>query len=150
TRSAAEPAAQRLHVAVREPDRHGRPPQRRAMVAERRRYAPTRPEYPSHLRPALPERAAEVAERLLAYLQSRLGVPGLGYAAPPAAVAGGLETYLYTFRLRGPGLPAAWDRPLVLRIHADRRGQARARHEYEVHQFLARHGYPAPAPLLYE
>src|SRR5438552_1470466 len=66
-----------------------------------------------------PDSASAVAVPLLAYLQQRLGVRELTYSAPPAPVNDGWETYLYSFRLRGAGLPPAWDRPLMLRIHAD-------------------------------
>src|SRR5437763_372061 len=76
-------------------------------------------------RTADPADPAAVAAALLDDLGRRLGLPGLGYAEPPAPLAGGWENYLYGFRLRGPGLPPAWDRPLVLRVHAHRRGVQR-------------------------
>jgi len=96
------------------------------------------------------EAAADVASPLLAYLERRLQAGGLSYSACPAELADGWETYNYTFRLCGAGLSAAWDRPLLLRVHSGRGGLPRARHEFEVQDYLARHGYPAPAPLLLE
>jgi len=100
--------------------------------------------------PARPFDPAAVAAALLDELRRRLDLPGLGYAEPPAPLPDGWECYLYTFRLRGPGLPPAWDRPLVLRIHADRRGVPHARREFAAPRYLAGLGYPVPRPLLLE
>ena len=97
-----------------------------------------------------PEATVAVAPPLLAYLRRRLQTAELDYAAVPVELADGWETYNYTFRLGGDGLPAAWDRPLLLRVHHGREGLPRARYEFEVQDYLSRHGYPAPAPLLLE
>src|SRR5438876_8180475 len=92
--------------------------------------------------------ATAVAAALLPYLQERLGVAGLDYSALPSPLHAGWETHLYRFRLKALNLPSAWDRPLMLRIHVDRRGWSRARHEFEVPRYLARLDYPVPEPLL--
>jgi aminoglycoside phosphotransferase (APT) family kinase protein len=91
-----------------------------------------------------------VAQALLGYLGRRLDDDEIDYAARPTAIADGWETYLYHFQLKGPHLPAAWQQPLTLRIHADRAGVERARHEFTVAQHLVRLGYPVPAVLLLE
>jgi aminoglycoside phosphotransferase (APT) family kinase protein len=95
-----------------------------------------------------PTAPAAVAASLLTYLGDRLGVTGLQYSAPPCPLPDGWETHLFRFCLRGPNLPPGWDRPLVLRIHANGRGRLRARHEFEVPRHLAGLGYPVPEPLL--
>jgi aminoglycoside phosphotransferase (APT) family kinase protein len=97
-----------------------------------------------------PASASTVAAVLLAYLEDRLGLHGLGYRRPPTPNLDGWETYLYHFQLHGDDLPQDWEGPLTLRIHADRRGLPRARREFEVPQHLARLGYPVPRPLLKE
>jgi aminoglycoside phosphotransferase (APT) family kinase protein len=94
--------------------------------------------------------AEEIAAPLLAYLGRHFQVPGLSYSAAPAALPEGWESYSYTFRLRSCGLPAAWEQPLLLRVHVGCQGLPRVRHEFEVQDYLSRHGYPAPAPLLLE
>jgi aminoglycoside phosphotransferase (APT) family kinase protein len=92
--------------------------------------------------PAAPD---AVAAALLDDLGGRLGVRGLAYAEPLTPVPDGWESYIYTFRLRGP-----WERPLLLRIHANRHGLPRARHEFEVPRRLAELGYPVPEAVLLE
>jgi aminoglycoside phosphotransferase (APT) family kinase protein len=100
--------------------------------------------------PARPDDAGAVAAALLDDLGRRLGTRGLAFAEPPAPVPEGWECYLYAFRLRGRGLPPRWGRPLLLRIHANGRGVARARHEHAAPRRLRELGYPVPEPLLLE
>jgi aminoglycoside phosphotransferase (APT) family kinase protein len=73
-----------------------------------------------------------------------------GFAEPPALLPAGWEAYVYRFRLRGPALPAGFDRPLVLRLYAGPAGRPRARREFVAHSHARRHGYPVPEPLLLE
>jgi aminoglycoside phosphotransferase (APT) family kinase protein len=85
---------------------------------------------------------AEVAERLLAHLQTELGRPALTYAEPPARVTGGNETYIYGFRL--DGAPDNLAGSLILRAY--RQGYMRpdqARFEAAVQNAVAGLGYPA-------
>src|SRR5580700_3075770 len=93
-------------------------------------------------READPECAQAVADLLLSYLRRRLRLPALSYSAVPTPVSNGWEAFIYAFRLQADGLPEPWGRPLLLRIHASRRGLARARHEFEVQRYLVRDGYP--------
>ncbi len=95
-------------------------------------------------------RAPAVATALLAYLQRRLSIRDLRYAARPTPVSDGWETYIYTFRLAADRLPPEWDRPLVVRIHVTCTGLKRARHEFAVPQLLVQRGYPVPEPMLKE
>jgi hypothetical protein len=102
-------------------------------------------------RPAAdPADADAVAGALLDHLGRRLRVRGLAYADPPSPVHEGWESYIYTFRLRGHGLPLLWDRPLLLRIHANEHGVKRARHEFRVPRRLHELGYPVPEPVFLE
>jgi len=106
---------------------------------------------PPPRRPADPAAAAAVAPALLEYLQRHLRTQALRYAEAPAPIPDGWETHIYTFQLDGPGLPRAWARPLVLRVHAN--GRARWRgpgNEFAVHRHMIGLGYPAPRPLLLE
>jgi hypothetical protein len=93
---------------------------------------------------------AALSTRLLNWLSLRLGIPELRYQVAPEPVHGGWETYLYRFSLNGPDLPPKWAQPLMLRLHADRRGRVRARYEHDVPRFLTERGYSVPAPLLVE
>jgi aminoglycoside phosphotransferase (APT) family kinase protein len=101
-------------------------------------------------RRADPACAVAVTATLVDYLAARPGVPGLAYAARPTPVGDGWEGYLYSFQLQGAGLPAPWDRPLVLRIRASPAAMPQARREEEVPRFLSRLRYPVAAPLLLE
>jgi aminoglycoside phosphotransferase (APT) family kinase protein len=93
----------------------------------------------------------EIAVDLLHYLSDRFAAPGLHFAQEPTPVTDGWETFIYHFRLRGAeALPEELRGPLTLRLFAGSQGVPRGRHQYEVQQFLRRHGYPVPAPLLWE
>jgi aminoglycoside phosphotransferase (APT) family kinase protein len=97
-----------------------------------------------------PDAPAEVAADLLGYLRQRWEAPALAYAEKPAPLGEGWETYVYSFRLRGPSLSAEQAAPLVLRLYSSPHGVARAGHEFAVLRYLAGQRYPAPKPLLLE
>jgi aminoglycoside phosphotransferase (APT) family kinase protein len=65
-------------------------------------------------------------------------------------VADGWETYIYSFRLEADGLPPAWDRPLMLRIHVNCESVLRVQREFIVPRFLMKLAYPVPEPILME
>jgi aminoglycoside phosphotransferase (APT) family kinase protein len=93
----------------------------------------------------------EIAAGLLDYLAGRFGAPGLSYEQGPEPVRDGWETFIYHFRLGGADtLPAGFRGPLTLRLTAYSEGIPRGRHEFKVQRCLWRHGYPVPAPLLWE
>jgi aminoglycoside phosphotransferase (APT) family kinase protein len=92
-----------------------------------------------------------VADRLVEYLQTRLGVPSLRYAEEPVAITHGWETYIYRFRLEPTlGLPSRFAGRLILRAYSCGHGLTRARHEFAAQEHVLRLGYPAPQPLLLE
>ena len=100
---------------------------------------------------ANPEIPSEVGLLLGQYLCSQLSADGLAFASWPEEFSDGWETYTYSFHLEGDKpLPPAFSRPLVLRIYPDRRGLARARHEFAVLQHLSLRGFPVSEPLLLE
>src|SRR5262245_8144108 len=88
----------------------------------------------------------DLAPRLLACLQRALAAPDLAWAEPPVALAGGYDTAIHAFRLRG-GAPA-WRAPLVLRAYRPEARSGLARFEAAVHGCLADLGVPAPRVLL--
>lgn len=100
--------------------------------------------------PIDPSDAAQVAPAFLAYLRERLGAPGLAYAEPPEEVTHGLTTYIYFFRLAGPGLDGEWAAPLVLRVFPFPDQGPQAEREAAAQRFAADSGYPAPRPLAVE
>lgn len=101
--------------------------------------------------PAVADSPPEVAGVLLRYLGRRLGLDNLAYAAPPAELSSGWETYTYEFRLRDSDpLPRPFAGPLVLRAFVCPQGLPAARREFAVTQFLARSNFPVPEPLLLE
>lgn len=69
----------------------------------------------------------------------------MDYAEPPAAVGGGYDTAIFTFRLRDA--PAAWSGPLVLRLLNAAQDPRRALLERAIQNALAGLGYPAPRVL---
>lgn len=84
--------------------------------------------------------------RLLEYLSAALDGARLGLAEPPAAVSGGFDTEIYTFRL--VGAPPALAGPLILRVLGKHNDPRRALREQAIQNALAAQGYPAPrAPL---
>lgn len=88
-----------------------------------------------------PDDLARVADGLAASLEDELGPVTI--ADGPARVGHGLDTYVYGFQLRGEGLGADWERPLILRVYPADRQKAKARREASVKAFLADAGYPA-------
>jgi aminoglycoside phosphotransferase (APT) family kinase protein len=98
-----------------------------------------------------PPGGPSVDATLSRYLGDRLGLPAVDFAEPPALEPVGWEAYIYRFRPRtAPGLPSAFDRPLVLRLYAGPKGRPRARREFAAQAHAFRHGYPVPEPLLLE
>jgi aminoglycoside phosphotransferase (APT) family kinase protein len=80
-----------------------------------------------------------------------LHLRSIRFVQPPALEPDGWEAYVYRFRLlRCAGLPAAFDRPLVLRQYAGPGGLPRSRREFAAQSHAYRHGYPTPQPILFE
>jgi aminoglycoside phosphotransferase (APT) family kinase protein len=88
-----------------------------------------------------------LADRLLNHLRGRLGA-GVGYAEAPAPLSGGFDTTILAFRLGGA--PAAWERPLILRVMTRTDQGPRVLREVAVHAALVEAGFPAPRVLLHE
>ena len=84
----------------------------------------------------------EMSQTLRAWLRAELGAPRLDYAAPPARLSGGYETYTYRFAVSGA--PPPWDTPKVLRLYPARFGTSNALWESTVQNALADAGYPVP------
>lgn len=84
--------------------------------------------------------------KLLGFLRGETGAAGLGLAEPPAPVAGGFDTRIYSFHL--VGAPPALSGPLILRLLAEQTDPRRALREQAIQNALAAQGYPTPrAPL---
>ncbi len=94
-----------------------------------------------------PSVPADVGRALLGYFRERLGGQDLALAEGPEENLDGWETHLYRFRLRGGSLPAALDRPLVLRIYHGPQGVPRARREFSVLAHMHRAGHAVAEPL---
>jgi aminoglycoside phosphotransferase (APT) family kinase protein len=97
-----------------------------------------------------PSQPEQVGEALLAYLSALLGAPGVAYAEPPAEIAHGWETYIFSFKLAGEGLPPEWAQPLILRVYPGTDQGPKAEREAAVQRFVADRGFPAPRPLMVE
>ncbi len=82
--------------------------------------------------------AAQIADRLLVYLQGELHAPTLTYADPPTPLRGGYETSIYAFKLRDG--PPAFGGRLVLRLYAGTQRAESALRESQVQSILAQHG----------
>jgi aminoglycoside phosphotransferase (APT) family kinase protein len=98
-----------------------------------------------------PACARDVAAVLRTYLQARLGLRNLALAEEPVAFVNGWETHSYCFQLRclNP-LPAAFARPLTVRIYCSPAGLPRARREFLIQRHLYQLQYPVAEPLLLE
>jgi aminoglycoside phosphotransferase (APT) family kinase protein len=68
------------------------------------------------------------------------------FAEEPAALAGGYETAIYAFRLKGA--PPEFAGPLIARVYPSFVDPARALYEKVVHETLVVGGFPAPRVLL--
>ncbi len=86
-----------------------------------------------------------VARALLAWAQATHG-GAVTVADGPTAITGGLDTFIYRFRLGGhvEGVAAG---PLILRLYPSIERGGSALREAAILGFLARRGYPAPRPL---
>jgi aminoglycoside phosphotransferase (APT) family kinase protein len=90
---------------------------------------------------------AEAVERgLVEHLRASLGEPGLSLAEPPAPLGGGFDTEIFTLQLRGA--PAAFLRPLVLRVLRAHHDPGMVLREQTIQNALADQGYPAPRVVL--
>jgi aminoglycoside phosphotransferase (APT) family kinase protein len=86
-----------------------------------------------------------VAVELVDRLRRRADLHDVTFLDPPAAITGGYDTAIFSFRLAGAAPP--WDAPLILRLfrpeYADR-----PRIEAAVQNAVADMGYPCPRVLL--
>ncbi len=89
---------------------------------------------------------APVVAALLALGRRRWGTD-VALAEPSTSITEGFDSEIHLVRLTGPGLPAAWQQPLVLRVKADADRLEEAQQEAEVQGWLADAGFPAPRVL---
>jgi aminoglycoside phosphotransferase (APT) family kinase protein len=89
-----------------------------------------------------PQDVETLSEKLISYLRAELGNAQLEYAAPPARLPGGNETWTYRFLLNAAS--DAWSGPLVLRLYPRFYGTGNAVWESTVQNVLAGEGYPVP------
>ena len=87
----------------------------------------------------------DLASAFLAHLRAELHAPDLSYAATPAALSGGFDTRIFSFRLSGA--PDAWSGSLILRVMNPAHDPLRALRERAIQNALATQGYPAPRVL---
>ena len=87
----------------------------------------------------------DLAPAFLAHLRAELHAPDLSYAASPAALSGGFDTRIFSFRLRGA--PDAWSGSLILRVMNPAHDPLRALRERAIQNTLAAQGYPVPRVL---
>jgi aminoglycoside phosphotransferase (APT) family kinase protein len=92
-----------------------------------------------------PTDPADVGAALEAWAHRALG-GAVSLEDGPTRIAGGLDTYIYAFRLGGhvEGLAS---QPLILRLYPSTNRGANARREAELLRFLAGAGYPVPRTL---
>ncbi|MBN9087945.1 MAG: phosphotransferase [Reyranella sp.] len=88
-----------------------------------------------------------LSDRLLGHLRERLGT-GVDFAEAPKPLSGGFDTTILAFRLSGA--PAAWERPLILRVMTRSDQGPRVLREAAVHAALVQADFPAPRVLLHE
>jgi aminoglycoside phosphotransferase (APT) family kinase protein len=84
--------------------------------------------------------ADDIAEPLLVWLREQIG-SGVDYAEPPESIAGGFDTQIWGFRLRGADPP--WDAALIARVFRDG-GIGQARFDAAVMRAVSDQGYPSP------
>ena len=82
---------------------------------------------------------------LLDYLRAELRTPGLAFAEAPAAISGGYDTHIFSFRLSGA--PPAWSGRLILRVLSPKHNPTRALMERATQNAVAALDYPAPRVL---
>ena len=90
-------------------------------------------------------RHAPLADRFLDHLRLNLAAPALRYVQPLAAIRGGHDTQIFSFRLAGA--PRGWEGPLVLRVLGGQHDPRRALRERAAQNAVADLGYPAPRVL---
>lgn len=86
--------------------------------------------------------STDIEDKLLSYLRSELDNPQITFMLPPTPVAGGYDTTIYRFQVKG--VSEELSRPLVLRIFTRDPNLDRAMFESVVQNALASSGYPAP------
>lgn len=84
----------------------------------------------------------DLSSRLLDYLRIDLEAPALRLTEPLAAIRGGYDTQIFSFRLEGG--PPASSGPLILRLLSARSQPTRVLRERAVQDAVAALGYPAP------
>jgi len=92
-----------------------------------------------------PDDVAAIRDALAADLAGRLGP--LTVSEGPERFGGGMDTYVYAFRLAGDISPA-WAAPLVLRVFPSMGQVAKAEREAAMQTFAVEKGILAPKPLL--
>ena len=88
----------------------------------------------------------DVGRALVEFLRGMLGAPALDLAEPATPLSGGFDTSIYAIRFQNA--PAAFSRPLILRVLAPRGDPAaRVLRERATQNAVAAQGYPAPRVL---
>ncbi len=90
--------------------------------------------------------ARDLAPRLLGYLRTQLGAPGLEFSEPLTAITGGFDTRIFAFRLSGA--PPTLSGPLILRLLGPHHEPGRVLRERATQNALADQDYPAPRVFL--
>ena len=93
-----------------------------------------------------PPAPAEVGASLRRWASSSFG-DGVDLADEPVAVTGGIDTFIFRFRLRGAGLEGVAAGPLILRLYPSAARGPSADKEAAVLGFLGDVGFPAPRLL---
>jgi aminoglycoside phosphotransferase (APT) family kinase protein len=96
-----------------------------------------------------PTDAEHVTGALQRYVAGRFAA-GVTLTERPAPLGKGFDTFIYAFRIAGPGLDEAWARPLVLRLYGSAEQSSKCEREAVVQGFAASLGYPALLPLAVE
>ena len=89
----------------------------------------------------------DVADTLRAWLEQKFGAPVID-AVSPTAIGTGFSTLIHFVQFTGPGLPAEWQAPLVVRIHQSVDQASVARREAAIQSWCHDRDFPAPAVLM--
>lgn len=93
-----------------------------------------------------PRHPDAVAEALRGWAATRFGGE-VSLLGDPVAIGAGFDSYIHLVDLAGDLLPAAWQRPLVVRLLPSVERVTQSRRESAVQSWAAGHGYPAPTVL---